>query len=164
MTPRLFLPLAALALSACDAPWLGGILPGPTAPVPAAAPAPGAEPRTLDPAPPPPPPPQARTVEEFDTTTQAARAEALAAQDGGGRQLGTTQATLGAAGEPGIWLKTPLVQTVTLGRIEWQGTEINVELRPSGGPAGSGSQLSLAAMRLIGAPLTDIVELAVYRR
>ncbi|EAQ05681.1 hypothetical protein [Yoonia vestfoldensis] len=40
---------------------------------------------------------------------------------------------------------------------------INAELRPSGGVAGSGSQISLAAMRLIAAPLTGLVALTLLR-
>jgi hypothetical protein len=39
---------------------------------------------------------------------------------------------------------------------------VNLELRPSGGTLGSGSQISLAAMRLIEAPLTGLPEVSVY--
>jgi hypothetical protein len=46
--------------------------------------------------------------------------------------------------------------------VEYQGKSINIELRPSGGAAGSGSQISLAAMRLIEAPLTSLPELTVF--
>jgi hypothetical protein len=114
---------------------------------------------------PPPPPPNARTVDQFDTTTQEQRAAAVAVVEPAGAQpLGTTIATLGPPTEPGIWLKTPLVTTTTQGRAEYQGKSINLELRPSGGAAGSGSQISLAAMRLIGAPLTSLPELTVFAR
>ena len=127
-------------------------------------------PETLDPTPPPPPPPSADTAEEFDTTSAEDRAEALAVEpevvnasaSGGAGPLGTTLATLGSPADPGIWLKTPLVSGLTEGRITYQGTSINIELRPSGGEAGSGSQISLPAMRLIGAPLTDVIELTVF--
>ena len=112
---------------------------------------------------PPPPPPTARTVEQFDTTTAEDRAAATAsAPTSGERRLGTTIASLGSPTEPGIWFKTPLVSAVVQGRIEYQGTSVNVELRPSGGAAGSGSQISLAAMRLLGAPLTGLPEVTVY--
>lgn len=112
---------------------------------------------------PPPPPPDARTVEQFDTTTAEDRAAATAgAPASGARRLGTTIATLGAPTEPGIWLKTPLVGETTMGRVVYNGASVAVELRPSGGVAGSGSQISLAAMRLIGAPLTGLPEIAVY--
>lgn len=108
------------------------------------------------------PPPSARTVDQFDTTTAAQRQAATSAA-AGGAELGQTIATLGSPTEPGIWLKTPLVTAVTQGRIRYQGRTINVELRPSGGAAGSGSQISLAAMRLIEAPLTGLVEVTVLR-
>ena len=72
-----------------------------------------------------------------------------------------TLATLGSPTEPGIWLKTPLVTELSPGRITYEGQTINVELRPSGGEPGSGSQISLAAMRLLNAPLTGILELQV---
>lgn len=120
-------------------------------------------PETLDPTPPPPPPPQARTVEEFDTTTQEDRAEALAPPEPAGeRALGSTIASLGDPTDPGIWLSTPLVTALTPGRIEWQGNSVNLELRPSGGAAGSGSEISLAAMRLLEAPLTDLPTISVF--
>lgn len=111
---------------------------------------------------PPPPPPNARTVEQFDTTSAEDRAAAVAAPTGGERRLGTTIASLGSPTDPGIWFKTPLVSDVTQGRVEYQGNSVNVELRPSGGAAGSGSQISLAAMRLIEAPLTGLPEVTVY--
>jgi hypothetical protein len=112
---------------------------------------------------PPPPSSDARTVEQFDTTTAEDRAAAVApAPATGARRLGTTIASLGSPTDPGIWFKTPLVSEVTQGRIEYQGNSVNVELRPSGGAAGSGSQISLAAMRLIEAPLTGLPEVVVY--
>lgn len=111
---------------------------------------------------PPPPPTSARTVDQFDTTSAAER-QAATRVSAGGAELGRTTATLGSPTEPGIWLKTPLVTEVTQGRIRYQSSTINVELRPSGGSAGSGSQISLAAMRLIEAPLTGIIDLTVLR-
>lgn len=112
---------------------------------------------------PPPPPTTARTVEDFDTTSAEDRAAAVAASSvGGERRLGTTIASLGAPTDPGIWFKTPLVTSVTQGRVEYNGNSVNVELRPSGGAVGSGSQISLAAMRLIQAPLTGLPEVTVY--
>lgn len=118
---------------------------------------------TLDPTPPPPPPPTAVTVEDFDTTTAEDRQEALAAPEPAGEQaLGTSIASLGNPADPGIWLSTPLVDTLQSGRIAWQGNSVNVELRPSGGAAGSGSEISLAAMRLLTAPLTDLPEIEVF--
>ena len=149
--------LSLVSLSACNSPSLQGMF-DPVAPQIAAGP-PEA---TLDPTPAAPPPAAARTVEEFDTTTEADRAAAVAAPVGG-QQLGTTIASLGSPTEPGIWLRTGLVTELVQGRVEFQGVSVNVELRPSGGPASAGSQISLAAMRLLGAPLTGLPELVVYR-
>ncbi|MFV2052425.1 hypothetical protein [Aliiroseovarius sp. YM-037] len=108
-------------------------------------------------------PANARTVEDFDTTSAGERAAAQAVS-AGGEALGTTIASLGAPAEPGFWLETPLVDVVTQGRVVYEatGASATVELRPIDGPATAGSRLSLAAMRLIGAPLTGLPELTVY--
>ena len=157
--PLLLLPL----LAACQSPSLQGIFgTGPGAVEAAAAAAAGPRPQTLDPTPPPPPPASATTAAEFDTTSEEDRAAAQGAASGGETRLGTTLATLGNPAEPGIWIATPLVQAVTAGRVETAGGEaINLELRPSGGAVGSGSEISLPAMQLLGLPLTAIEELTV---
>lgn len=110
----------------------------------------------------PPPPVTATSVEDFDTTSQADRAAATAAVTQADAPLGTTIASLGSPTEPGIWLKTPLVTATAMGRVAYQGKVIAIELRPSGGAAGSGSEISLAAMRLLNAPLTGLPELTVF--
>lgn len=125
---------------------------------PVAAPATGPDPDL-----PPPPPEGATTVEQFDTTSQADREAALAPADAV-QSLGFTVATLGSPTEPGFWLLTPLASEVADGRVEYRGRSLNLELRPSGGDAGSGSQLSLAAMRLLDAPLTGLIEIEVFLR
>lgn len=120
---------------------------------------------TLDPTPPPPPPVGANTAEEFDTTTEEDRAAALApVEPAGEERLGTTLATLGSPADPGIWIETPLVDVLTPGRAEVvaTGATVNLELRPSGGEPGSGSEISLPAMRLLELPLTAIEELVIY--
>ncbi len=168
---RVALSLSGLFLMSCTSPSLQGLFETPTAPdtavVAAAQPAPEVAEvpvETLDPTPPPPPPTSATTVEQFDTTTAEDRAEAQAAPEPAGEQaLGVTLATLGSPTDPGIWVKTPLVDALTQGRVEYQGESINVELRPSGGDAGSGSQISLPAMRLLNAPLTGVIELSVFK-
>ena len=153
---RSLLPFLLLLVPACTSPSFHGIF-EPSVPAPLVEPA-----ETLDPAPPPPPPDDARTIDEFDTTTAEDRAEAVAVSATSSEtDLGTTLATLGSPTEPGIWLKTPLVAELSPGRITYEGQTINVELRPSGGEPGSGSQISLAAMRLLNAPLTGILELQV---
>lgn len=161
---------AVFALSGCASPSLQGLLApqdaaaAPAAPEETAA----APPETLDPTPPPPPPPEARTADQFDTTSDADRAEALTAPDpqeaGAERALGTTIASLGDPTDPGIWLKTPLVTDLTEGRVEnpATGKSVTLELRPSGGEPGAGSQISLPALRLLEIPLTELPELAVF--
>lgn len=154
---RLILTLALIALSACSSTAFDRKLDGLF----------GIE-RDTDAAPEmivaaaPPPPASATTVEEFDTTSPAERAAAIATVTDTNAPLGTTIAALGSPTEPGIWLKTPLVTTATAGRVTYQGKTINIALRPSGGEAGSGSQISLAAMRLLGVPLTALPELTVF--
>lgn len=117
--------------------------------------------------PPPPPPETATTAEEFDTTSEEQKAAALAEPEPEAESnevvLGTTLATLGDPSDPGIWLKTPLVKKDAPGRVTYEGREINIALRPSGGEPGSGSQISLAAMQLLEAPLTGIIELTVTK-
>lgn len=155
---RILLLIPAFALTACETIFapvatpaaLGGVASPPAV-------------ETLDPTPPPRPPAAARTVDQFDTTTAEDKAAALAVKvDVPKAALGTTQATLGPPAEPGIWLKTPLVKALTMGRVSYQGKDANVELRPSGGAAGSGSQMSLAAMRLLEIPLTEIATVEVF--
>lgn len=168
------LPLISLvALAGCAGPSLpgfdvpGSLSAGPQATQPTGAPlsALSAPEPTIDPDPPPPPSETARTVDEFDTTTEEDRAEAVAESEteAESESLGTTLATLGSPADPGIWVKTPLVSEAVMGRVDYEGQSVNVELRPSGGEVGAGSQISLAAMRLIEAPLTEIVELSVFR-
>lgn len=151
--------LPLLLLAGCATPSFQHIFgTSPTAGPAVAVPAP-----TLNPAPPPPPPANAVTEEQFDTTSAEEREAAVVTEVAAGDQeLGTTIASLGPPAQPGIWLETPLVAALTPGRIDYQGKSINVELRPSGGAPGSGSQISLAAMRLIEAPLTGLPQITVF--
>lgn len=110
------------------------------------------------------PPTTARTVEQFDTTTQAERQAAAAPVAVAERSLGRTVASLGAPTEPGFWLKTPLVKAEGPGRVVYAATgkSAAVTLIPIEGPSTAGSRMSLAALRLIGAPLTGLPEVEVY--
>ncbi|MEM7718725.1 MAG: hypothetical protein AAF222_05935 [Pseudomonadota bacterium] len=103
----------------------------------------------------------ARTVEEFDTTTQQQR-DAATATSNGGENLGTTVASLGDATSPGFWLETPLVTSPRIGRVRnpATGRTVQVDLRPL--PSGGSSRISLAALRLLEAPLTELVTLEVF--
>ena len=152
MNIKLILPFVALA--GCTTPSLNGGL-GPDVASTNAAPVETQIDAVV-------PPANAVTVDQFDTTSAADRAAAIAPVAAGDAAIGVTIAALGPPTEPGIWLKTPLVAVVTQGRVVYNGASVNLELRPSGGVAGSGSQISLAAMRLIAAPLTSLPELTVY--
>lgn len=110
--------------------------------------------------------PEVRTPEAA-TVRPAARPDAPGAGDApAGRPaggLGRTLASLGDPGRPGLWMATPLVDAVTPGRVVHaaSGGTVRLELRPSGGAAGAGSQLSLDAFRALGLPLTALAELEV---
>jgi len=82
----------------------------------------------------------------------------------GGVFLGTTVASLGDPSRAGLWVKTPLVGDQVQGHVHYSAgnRSVRVDLIPSGGAAGTGSQVSLMAMRLLDAPLGDLLELAVY--
>ncbi|MHA6345602.1 hypothetical protein ACXYMW_08830, partial [Roseivivax sp. CAU 1761] len=64
----------------------------------------------------------------------------------------------------GFWLETPLVSAETKGRVVYPqtGKSAQVDLIPIGGAATAGSRISLAAMRLIEAPLTDLPTVEVF--
>ncbi len=102
--------------------------------------------------------------EALDQTSAAERSAALAPPAARTELLGETLASLGSPGEAGHWLRTGLVTRVQQGRIELRQStgSLRVELRPSGAPAGAGSQMSLAAFTTLGVPLTQLVGLRVY--
>ena len=106
------------------------------------------------------PPAAARTVEQFDTTTQAQR-DAAAAPSSTGRALGSVVATLGDPSQPGFWVETALVTAPSMGRITSTdtGQSVEVELRPI---ADGSARVSLAAWRLLEVPLTDLAEITVF--
>lgn len=100
----------------------------------------------------------------LDMTSPEERSAALQAPAARTQLLGETLASLGGVGEPGLWLRTGLVSQTQQGRVELQqgSGSLRVELRPSGAPAGSGSQLSLAAFRSLNLQLTELVPLRVF--
>lgn len=111
----------------------------------------------------PPATPDARTADALDTTSPEQRAAVAEPAAGAERVLGTTVASLGSATEPGLWLKTPLVRAETQGRVTnpATGKSSTVTLIPLPGPETGGSRMSLPALRLIGASLTDLTEVEV---
>ena len=106
------------------------------------------------------PPATARTVEDFDTTTAEERT-AAATVSSGGRRLGETIASLGDATLPGFWVMTDLVEAETPGRVTNLANGASVEVTLLPGIAGS-ARVSLAALRLLDAPLTDLVSLDIF--
>lgn len=126
------------------------------------APAVSAEPLT----PPPAPPKSARTAEQYDTTTKEQRIAAVAKPAPAvSSKLGSTIASLGDPTSPGFWLKTPLVSAETAGYVTnpATGQTVQVTLIPIDGPKTGGSQISLAAMRLLGVGLTDLPKIDVFK-
>lgn len=112
-------------------------------------------------------PRNARTVEQFDTTTEAERQIAVAAAEpaeDAEAALGSTIATLGDPSDPGLWLATPLVSEARPGRLALGDQSVLVELRPIPGAETAGSRISLPAIRLLGAPLTGLTEIEVFGR
>jgi len=103
------------------------------------------------------------SAEALDTTTAAEREAASRAPASIGAALGTTVVSLGSATEPGLWLKTPLVDAEQPGRVTnpATGKSAAVTLIPLDGPATAGSRMSLPALRLIGASLTDLTTVEV---
>lgn len=110
------------------------------------------------------PPSDATSVEDFDTTTQEQRVEAATAVSIGEQEVGRTIASLGNAATPGFWIETPLISEAVMGRVVYgkTGKSAAVQLIPIDGPATAGSRISLAALRVLGAPLAGLVELVVY--
>lgn len=112
-----------------------------------------------------------QSAEALDTSTAAERAAALAqpapaapgpaAAAPGGAVLGRVVVSLGAPSDPGFWLASDLVATPGPGLVKTaEGKTLQVDLRPGSGPA----QLSFAAFRALGLPLTALPEIEVLRK
>lgn len=168
MRARFALVLPLLAVAACD-----GIATAPAAPeAPAATPAAASAPiRTAAPvltasAAPSRAPlsrPAAARPEAYNQATAEERAAAVAPVTQA-RKLGTTIASLGNPTEQGFWIKTPLVSASGKGRLvdPASGKSVNVDLLPLSGPESGGSQVSLAALQMLGVSLTGLPKLEVY--
>ena len=110
-------------------------------------------------------PKAAKTAEEFDVTTAQERAEATAVPaQGGEKSPGLTVASLGDPTQAGFWIKTPLVDIASKGRVVFPGNgkSVQVDLVPIEGADSAGSRLSLAAFRILEAPLTELPEIEVF--
>ena len=77
-------------------------------------------------------------------------------------QSAKTVAGLGDPGRVGLWMETPLVKARRNARVVApNGRSIVLTLEPITGDTGAGSRLSIGAMRSLGLPLTELVELRV---
>lgn len=137
---------AAIAVGGCAGP-----------PVPARPPAPAAPPAPVLAGP-------SASAAALDTVSEAqkaaARAEAAARPSGG--ELGQVTVTLGDPADPGLWVKTALVSEEVPGTVRTgSGEAIAVTLRPLG--SDGGAQISLAALRALGLPLTGLVPVTLAR-
>ena len=87
--------------------------------------------------------------------------------DGGGSltEIGTTVAALGLLDRSGFWIQTPLVTEEGPGELRdpATGRTVTVTLIPKAGPAGGGSQVSLATLSELGLDATALVTLQVFR-
>ena len=111
------------------------------------------------------PKPAARaSARQLDTTTTEQKAAAAKAPEAAETKLGSTVASLGDPTQGGFWIKTPLVKARGIGRIvnPANGKSAKVDLIPLDG-GGSGSQVSLPALQLIGVSLTDLPTIEVYK-
>lgn len=110
---------------------------------------------------------QGVSADKLDETSVQQKEAALDTKDTSEeKKLGKTIASLGDVAEQGFWLKTPLVLQSTEGRIVWadNGNSVNVTLVPRQAEASAGSQISLAAIRALGIPLTGLPELIVFSK
>lgn len=102
------------------------------------------------------------TVATDQTATSQGGAIAAAGAVSGFTGRASTIATLGDPAIPGLWMETPLVSTEQRARLRSpKGNEVTVTLKPISGAASAGSRLSISAMRALGAPLTELVEVQV---
>jgi hypothetical protein len=107
----------------------------------------------------PPVAPLARSAAALDTSTDAQRSAALQAGPAAGQDLGRVTVTLGNPTEQGFWLRSALVTTPAKGRVTTdQGASVSVDLLPGT----AGAQLSLAAFRTLGLPLTGLPSVTVF--
>ena len=106
-----------------------------------------------------------KSASELDVATKEERQAAIAESTAPEKEkaLGKTIASLGSPAQAGFWLKTPLVSEQEEGRVVVlaSGQSANLVVMPLEGE-GSGSQLSLSAMRLLGLPLMDLVKINVF--
>ncbi len=106
-----------------------------------------------------------RSAAALDTASPESRNAAAQDAAAPAQRLGSTVATLGAPGEEGFWIKTPLADAPGRGRVYYPGSDksVGVDLIPLDAAPGAGSRLSLSAMRMLDAPLSGLPEVDVFR-
>ena len=98
-----------------------------------------------------------QSVAALDKTSEAEKQAALAAAPGGG-ELGRQIVALGSPADPGLWVQTSLVQSVTRGSVRApDGKVLAVELRPGSGAA----LMSLSAYQALGIGLTELPQMVI---
>ena len=105
------------------------------------------------------PPENARSIEEFDTTSDVQRRESADASEGG-VLLGQDVVALGDPVQPRFWVQTALVDAETSGRAELLGAGGGAEVALV--PTDGSGRISLAALRVLDVSFTDLVEEGVY--
>ncbi|MBZ8119657.1 hypothetical protein KUD11_13495 [Roseovarius sp. LXJ103] len=97
----------------------------------------------------------------FDPASDRAKAQETA----GSVEIGRTIASLGAATEPGFWMKTRFVDVPTKGArcLYGEGQVGECRSHSAQPPATACSQMSLAALRLVEAPLTGLPDMQVFK-
>ena len=98
-----------------------------------------------------------QSAASFDKTSEAEKAAALAAPAKGG-ELGKQVVALGSPADPGLWVQTSLVKSVTKGSVKApNGKVLAVELRPGTGAA----LMSLSAYQALGISLTELPQMTI---
>ena len=100
----------------------------------------------------------------LDVTTTEEREAAITPKSIAQEQaLGEVIVSLGNPAEIGFWLKTSLISNQSTGRVKHSasGKSVNVTLFPLKGQ-GSGSQISLSAMRALDIPLTSLSLVKIF--
>lgn len=98
-----------------------------------------------------------QSAASFDKTSAAEKEAALAAPAAGG-ELGKQVVALGSPADPGLWVQTSLVKSVTKGSVKApNGKVLAVELRPGTGAA----LMSLSAYQALGISLTELPQMAI---
>ncbi|WP_372605224.1 D-galactarate dehydratase [Actibacterium sp.] len=107
--------------------------------------------------------PEATPAPEAASPMKPAPMTTLRPVDRPERDLGTLTASLGDPTDPGFWVMTSRVSEAQKGRLFYPptGGSVLVDLRPF---TGEGAQVSLAALRVVGAPLTGTFEMQLFLR